>query len=79
MLLGRNILKEYCNGEKSGTIGEYTIEREDNNRINVIRTYSNTKAGLRECSETIGFEYDDSWNTQHFGRELIKFIKSKKS
>ena len=77
--LGRNILKEYCNGEKSGTIGEYTIEREDNNRINVIRTYSNTKAGLRECSETIGFEYDDSWNTQHFGRELIKFIKSKKS
>ncbi len=43
---GRNVLKEFCNGDRKGKVGEYDIEREDNNRINVVRTYSNTLQGL---------------------------------
>ena len=27
--LGRLLLSQFCNGEKEGTIGEYTIEREN--------------------------------------------------
>lgn len=77
--LGRHILNDLCNGQKEATIGEYIIEREANNRINVLRTYSNTKKGLRECAETIGFDYHDNWDTRQLGRELIKFIKSKNS
>lgn len=74
--LGRQLLKQFCNGEKTGTLGEYTIEREANNRINVIRHYGNTKQGLREASKVIGFDYDDAWTTQQLGCKLVKFIES---
>ncbi len=72
--LGRLLLKEFCNGEKEGTIGEYAIERKDNNRINVIRTYTVTKDGLRDCADSIGFPYEKEWTTQQFGRKLIDYF-----
>ncbi|MBD5356123.1 MAG: leucine-rich repeat domain-containing protein [Bacteroides sp.] len=77
---GRNVLKEFCAGERKGTIGEYDIEREDNNRINVIRTYSNAKQGLREVAKELKFPYpepnDYGWNTQRFGSILVKFAQT---
>ena len=79
--LGRLLLAQFCNGEKDGTIGEYTIEREDNNRINVIRTYSNTMDGLREAAKAIGYAEDPKekgWNTQNFGRHLVIYAQSNK-
>ena len=80
--LGRLLLTQYCNGEKEGTIGEYTIEREANNRINVIRTYSNTMNGLREAAKVIGYTEDPKekgWNTQNFGRHLVIYAQSLKT
>ena len=76
--LGRLLLAQFCNGEKDGTIGEYTIEREDNNRINVIRTYANTMDGLREAAKAIGYAEDPKekgWNTQNFGRHLVIYAQ----
>ena len=80
--LGRLLLTQYCNGEKEGTIGEYTIEREANNRINVIRTYSNTMDGLREAAKVIGYTEDPKekgWNTQNFGRHLVIYAQTLKT
>ena len=80
--LGRLLLTQFCNGEKEGTIGEYTIEREDNNRINVVRTYSNTMDGLREAAKVIGYTDDPKekgWNTQNFGRHLVIYAQSLKT
>lgn len=79
--LGRLLLAQLCNGEKEGAIGEYTIEREDNNRINVIRTYKNTMDGLREAALVAGFKEDpkeNGWNTQNFGRQLVNFVQALK-
>ena len=76
--LGRLLLTQFCNGEKEGTIGEYTIEREANNRINVIRTYSNTMDGLREAAKVIGYTEDPKekgWCTQNFGRHLVIYAQ----
>ena len=80
--LGRLLLTQYCNGEKEGTLGEYTIEREANNRINVIRTYSNTMDGLREAAKVIGYTEDPKekgWNTQNFGRHLVIYAQTLKT
>ena len=80
--LGRMLLTQFCNGEKEGTIGEYTIEREANNRINVIRTYSNTMYGLREATKVIGYTEDPKekgWNRQHFGCHLVIYAQSLKT
>lgn len=79
--LGRLLLSQFCNGEKEGTIGEYTIEREDNNRINVIRTYSNTKEGLMEAAKVAKYTEDpkeNGWNTQNFGRRLVNYVQTHK-
>lgn len=80
--LGRLLLTQFCNGEKEGTIGEYTIEREANNRINVIRTYSNTMDGLREAAKVIGYTEDPKekgWNTQNYGRHIVIYAQSLKT
>ena len=80
--LGRLLLTQFCNGEKEGTIGEYTIEREANNRINVVRTYSKTMDGLREAAKVIGYTEDPKekgWNTQNFGRHLVIYAQSLKT
>ena len=77
--LGRLLLKQFCNGEKEGAIGDYTIEREDNNRINVIRTYKVVKDGLKECAESIDFPYEKEWNTQNFGRRLVIYAQALKT
>ena len=78
---GRLLLSQFCNSEKEGTIGEYAIERESNNRVNVLRTYSNTKEGLREVAKAIGYAEDDKkngWNTQDFGRHLVNYYHNLK-
>ncbi|MDE6447919.1 MAG: hypothetical protein K2L35_06330 [Muribaculaceae bacterium] len=78
---GRRVLKELCGGETVGTVGEYTIEREENNRINVIRKYGNTKAGLREVAKELNFLPDPNeqgWNTQRYGAVLVEFAHSGK-
>lgn len=77
--LGRHILNDLCGGARKATIGEYTLEREDNNRINVLRTYSDTMEGLRECAESIRMPYDEQWDTAQFGSELIEFFQKKKA
>lgn len=77
--LGRKLLAQFCDGAKEGTIGEYQIEREANQRINVIRTFSNTIEGLRQCADSIKFHYEKDWNTQYFGSVLVNYIENNKS
>ena len=77
--LGRKLLSRFCNGEKNGVIGEYSIEREANQRINVIRTFGNTKDGLRQCADSINFAYEKDWNTQYFGNVLVNHIEINKN
>ncbi len=56
--LGKKLLDTYCGpGTQSGVIGEYSIERQPNGHIDVIRTFSNTKASLRLISDLIGYKY----------------------
>ena len=74
--LGKVLLDNYCGGEKVGTIGEYTIERERSGRINVLQNYKNTLEGLRQCSQVCGFEFDPKWNTQTFGNKLVTAAES---
>jgi hypothetical protein len=77
--LGRQILAKLCDGKREDTIGEYSLEREGNNRINVIRTYSNTMDGLREAAKVAGYNEDPKehgWNTQNYGRQLVKFVQN---
>lgn len=78
---GRNILKELCGGAREGIVGEYKIEREQNNRINLIRTYKNAKEGLREVAKVLKFTPDPNeqgWNTQRYGRILVDYAESGK-
>ena len=77
--LGRKLLSQFCNREKNGVIGEYSIEREANQRINVIRTFGNTKEGIRQCADSINFVYEKDWNTQYFGNVLINYIENNKT
>ena len=73
--LGALILKELGKkGENTLTLGEYEIEKEPGGRINLLKTYVNTKKGLRQISEQVGFEYNKDWDTRHFGRNLMNFI-----
>lgn len=58
--------------KKSAISGEYIITVEDSGTIRVCKIFNNVKGSLRECSETVGFEYDPKWNTQQFGSKLIK-------
>lgn len=78
--LGALIFKELGKpGENTLSIGEYEIEKEKGGRINVLKTYSNTKEGLRIIAEKAGFDKDDKkegWNTQQFGRKLMSFIEN---
>ena len=74
--LGKKILDEFCNGENAGTVGEYEIERDNQGRISIIRSYSNRMQGLRECAEYFHFEVDPQWNNLQLGARLIKYIKS---
>lgn len=77
--LGRKLLAQFCNKAKEGTIGEYLIEREANQRINVIRTFGNTIEGLRQCADSIKFPYEKDWNTQYFGSALVNYIENNKN
>jgi len=57
---------------KSAINGEYIITVEDSGSIRVCQIYDNVKGSLRECADCVGFKYDNSWNTQNFGKKLIK-------
>ncbi|OOS24102.1 hypothetical protein AZ602_05655 [Moraxella sp. RCAD0137] len=52
-------------------IGEYGVQVLDSGSIESFQLYDNTKAALREIADSIGFEYDDGWNTRQFGSKLI--------
>lgn len=58
--------------KKSAISGEYIITVEDSGTIRVCKIFDNVKCSLRECAQTVGFEYDPSWTTQQFGSKLIK-------
>lgn len=79
--LGRLLLTQFCNGATQGTIGEYDIQRDPNNRINVIRNYSNNLQGLREAANVAGFTPGSdalSWTQIGHAIALVDFVNSQK-
>ena len=75
--LGNLLFKELGKrGDKELVFDEYEIKKDENGRINVLKSFANTKEGLRIISEKVGFKYDKAWDTQHFGRQLLNFIES---
>jgi len=58
--------------KKSAISGEYIITQEDNGTIKVCQIFDNVIGSLREAAAAVKFKYDPAWNTQRFGRELIK-------
>ena len=77
--LGKKLLDTYCGpGAQSGVIGEYSIERQPNGHIDVIRTFSNTKASLRLISDLIGYKYENKWDTRTLGNKLVEYVEANK-
>ena len=77
--LGKKLLDTYCGpGAQSGVIGEYSIERQSNGHIDVIRTFSNTIESLRLISDLIGYKYSEKWNTRTFGDKLVEYVEANK-
>ena len=60
--------------KKTARYGKFIIEQAENDSISV--KYHNTKEGLREISQQVGFEFDNDWNTRYFGDRLIKFLNN---
>lgn len=58
--------------KKSAISGEYIITVEDSGTVRVCKIFDNVKGSLRECAQTVGFEYDPKWTTQQFGSKIIK-------
>ena len=58
--------------KKSAISGEYIITVEDSGTIRVCKIFDNVKGSLRECAQTVGFDYEPNWTTQQFGSKLIK-------
>ncbi|MBQ0089675.1 MAG: hypothetical protein KBT27_10150 [Prevotellaceae bacterium] len=59
---------------KVAKYGEYFIFKRKDGSIHIYRIYDNVIGALREIAESIGFKYDSSWNTRHFGSKLIDEI-----
>lgn len=57
--------------KKSAISGEYIITVEDSGAIRVCQIYDNVKASLRDCAKEVGFNYDNDWTTQQFGKKLV--------
>lgn len=58
--------------KKSATYGEYLILQDQSGSIKVLCQFDNVIASLRQIAKEVGFSYDDSWNTRHFGKKLVQ-------
>lgn len=77
--LGRKVLAQFCGGAKEGTVGEYSIDREGNNRINVIRKYTDVTEGLRQCAEAVKIPYENDWDALNFSEKLVNIFETNKN
>ena len=58
--------------KKSAIYDEYIITQEDNGSIRVCQIFDNVIGSLREAAAAVKFKFDPKWNTQTFGREMVK-------
>lgn len=58
--------------KKSLIAGEYIIEIADNGHVDVLRVFSNAKAIMTDIAKARNFTIEEKWNTQDFGRHLVK-------
>ncbi len=70
---GKKLCQQFGDG-KNCQVGQYFINILESGSVEIYRVYDNTIAALREVAGKIGFAYEDSWNTQHFGAKLISEI-----
>ena len=58
--------------KKSLIAGEYIIEIADNGHVDMLRVFRNAKAIMTKIANTHNFTIEEKWNTQDFGRHLVK-------
>ena len=62
---------------KKAVYTNYVIIDLEDGSILVIKNLENIKAALREVAVMRGIEYDETWNTQFFGKKVIEAITGK--
>ncbi|MGM9790186.1 MAG: WG repeat-containing protein [Candidatus Cryptobacteroides sp.] len=75
---GRALCKEYGDGW-TATFGDITITRQKDNSIEIIQKCKPARRALQDICEKMGFEYDRTWNTQHLGRKVVKYLLENKN
>ena len=62
---------------KKAVYKNYGIFESEDGSIQCLKILENTKAALREVAVMRGIEYDETWNTQFFGKKVIEAITGK--
>lgn len=58
--------------KKSAIYGEFIITIEDSAKVRICKIYDNVKSSLREIAALKDYEVNPKWNTQEFGRHIVK-------
>lgn len=79
------LAKTFQSKPKSNTakFNNYYIKEEKNGSIKITKKsgnkkvkIANVKSELRKISNMVSFQYNNDWNTRHFGKKLIEYINS---
>lgn len=75
--LGRSIIKEFGDGT-TAVFDDITVSRDSSGKIEIYQVCKNVISTLREISSLLGYDYDEKWNTQHLGRNLVDYLEQNK-
>ncbi len=69
-------LVEFVNpSAKEAVIGNFLVSVKEDGGIDITVANGKTKHVLRQLAETVGFEYQEDWNTRQFGKFLIDLLE----
>jgi hypothetical protein len=75
--LGRNLVKTFGDGT-TATFKDIIVTRDKSGKIEIYQEVKNVKEALREISSKMDFTYNETWNTQTFGKKLVDFLEDQK-
>ena len=75
--LGRHLTKTFGDGT-TATFKDIVVSRDKSGKIEIYQEVKNVKETLREISSKMDFTYDETWNTQTFGKKLVDFLEGQK-
>lgn len=73
------LLKEFGDGKTLVSNG-YTVSKREDGGIDVLQSFGagKVKACLHDIAKKVGYVFDDKWNTQHMGRNLVDYLMEHK-